>query len=107
MLRVWSLRQTRGSSFAGDPAFAQTLRLVFTALAVAAVFGVVAIRRLRLQASTYQRQVSLCIVGWAVAEMVAVCGALLLFLIGSSLVFAIGLLAMGVALLLLPVPIPA
>src|SRR5690606_19091520 len=56
----------------------EPLRLAFIGVAVIAAVGVFLIQGRRAQADTFQQQASLCIIGWAIAEMAATFGAVYL-----------------------------
>lgn len=98
------LTMQNGPFLEGDPGLARTLRLAFLGVAAAAAVSVALVRRLCLGATTYHRRASLSIAGWAVAEMVAIFGAVYLLLFGSGLVFLVGLILLGLTWLALPLP---
>ena len=101
---VFAFLTMQTGPFLDDAATLETLRLAFIGVAVLAAVGVFLIQGRRARADTFQRQATLCIAGWVLAESAATLGAVYLLLSGSGLVFLIGLLVLGLAFLLLPIP---
>lgn len=63
------------------------------------------IRRRRTRAPSAHRQRMLTVVGWALAEAIALVGVVYYFLTGAALLFFVGLLIqLGVSFIMLPIP---
>jgi hypothetical protein len=88
---------------AGDGDFLSTLLAVFFVLAAAEGGAMYFIHQRWKQAETFQQKANFSIVGWALAEGLALFGAVILLLGGSTLPYLCGLVFFGLAWMLFPV----
>jgi len=92
-----------GMGGAGDEEFFSTLLMVFFGLAAAEGAVMYLIHRRWKQAETFQQKANFSIIGWALAEGLALFGGVILLLGGSTLPYLCGLVFFGVAWMLFPV----
>jgi hypothetical protein len=79
-------------------------RLVFFALAITTLAGLIVVRSVQAKAADFERRASLAVIGWALAEGLALFGAVAFFLSGSASLYLLGLGVLVVALLVIPAP---
>ncbi|MEM1126862.1 MAG: hypothetical protein AAGI71_09450 [Bacteroidota bacterium] len=87
-----------------DASVLSTLRLVFLAICIGALGGVLALRRLWQNADTFQRKATLTIMATAAGEVPALFGGVYLILSGDYTLYLGGLLILLVPILLMPTP---
>lgn len=92
-----------GMGGAGNEEFFSTLLMVFFGLAAAEGAVMYFIHQRWKQAETFQQKANFSIIGWALGEGLALFGAVILLLGGSTLPFLCGLVFFGMAWMLFPV----
>ena len=83
---------------------ANTLRIVFSALAIGGLIGIGVFRAMASQAADAQRALTLVLSGWSLGEGVALFGGVYYLLTGDPLLYIVGVIILFVAFLLIPVP---
>jgi hypothetical protein len=99
---IFGFLASRGYGAAPDAEILGVFRLVFFGIALAALAGMLVCRRKWQAADSVPQKLSLAIVSYALAEVVAMVGAVYWFLGGGPLLYGAGLLLFGVAWLLFP-----
>ncbi|MFQ5571861.1 MAG: hypothetical protein ACE5G0_19455 [Rhodothermales bacterium] len=92
------------TGFTANPEVAFLMRLAFIGVFAVAAVGMALMRRQVQRAGTFAKKAQRSLVGYALAEGVALYGAIYLFITGSALLFLVGLLVFLVAFLMFPVP---
>jgi hypothetical protein len=83
---------------------AARLRLFFIVIGLVTAVGLFVVRSLAERAADFQKAARLAIIGWAVAESLALLGGVIYLLTGRPLLYLIGTMVLIAACVLVPIP---
>jgi hypothetical protein len=102
---IWYLHSTEAPAPV-DADMARTLRLAFVIFAVSTVPLLLWVRTLQARAGAFDAAGRMAIVGWAIAEGVAILGAVIYLLTRDAMLFLAGTALLVAAYGVIPVPEP-